>query len=50
MSKWNDFYENWVVRFLVKEPLKHGSYFLSYGFSHFLMCLTVFYVTKVSHP
>lgn len=45
MVKWQNIYEKYVVRFLVKEPLKHGSYFLSHGFFHLIMCVLVFYVT-----
>ncbi len=47
MNRWHDFYEKWVVRFLVKEPLKHGSYFLSHGFFHFVMCILVGVVTAL---
>jgi len=36
-----DRYENNIKKYLVREPLKHGSYFLSHGFFHSIMCLTV---------
>lgn len=39
--KWQDFYDKWIVRFLIKEPLKHISYLLSHGFFHFIMCILV---------
>ena len=47
MNRWQLFYEKWIVRFLVKEPLKHGSYFLSHGFFHFVMCILVGVVTAL---
>ena len=47
MKKFEKLY-NWVVnRVLVKEPLKHGSYFLSHGFCHFIMCIIVMIVTYI---
>ena len=47
MKKFEKLY-NWVVnRVLVKEPLKHGAYFLSHGFCHFIMCIIVMIVTYI---
>lgn len=45
MSKWISFYDKWVVSFLVKEPMKHGSYFLSHGGVHLIVCIIVFFLT-----
>lgn len=47
MKWWNYFYEKWVVRILVKEPLKHGSYLLSHGGFHIIAGGIVFALTII---
>lgn len=42
---WSKLYDNFIVKILVIKPLKYGSYFLSHGGFHLIMCVTVFVIT-----
>lgn len=47
ISKWQEFYNKWIIRILIKEPLKHGSYLLSHGFVHFIVGVGVCALTII---